>query len=358
MKLTSLALLSALVLLALVRSAAAEPPTYLTYDNLPLGTLGKPLILRTYMPDPDLGPEVFAHHGKGAGSPRYNVGEGRDVDGEYQPVKGIPAAIGVNHGAALSYCFDTTECRLMYAWQGGFLDMFPYWGDTGRGNRQSFNYVPHLVGNLFYKTSGEHPVHLDGKSLSAGSSPPRFLGYQLREGVPHFRYRAGTHTITMAVTPGTGNEFHLSLWCEPAAKVEFRPGGTPAPREGDAQTARFRIGGETIATYQGFPRDMGVKEATAENGEKLYLNYGCIACHSTDGSKGHGPTFAGLFGSRRPLEGGTEVLADEAYLLESIKAPNARTAQGFPPNYMPPYQLKELEYQALVAFLKNLGQPQ
>ena len=39
----------------------AEPPTYLTFDNTPLGTLEQPLILRTYMPDPGLADEVFSN---------------------------------------------------------------------------------------------------------------------------------------------------------------------------------------------------------------------------------------------------------------------------------------------------------
>jgi len=55
---------------------------------------------------------------------------------------------------------------------------------------------------------------------------------------------------------------------------------------------------------------------------------------------------------------GDPVTADEAYLMESIKDPNAKIAKGFPPNYMPPYQLKEIEYQALVAFIKSLNQPE
>ena len=40
-----------------------------------------------------------------------------------QPIDGIPAAIAVNHAKELSYVWDTTECRLLYAWKDGFLDM-------------------------------------------------------------------------------------------------------------------------------------------------------------------------------------------------------------------------------------------
>ena len=116
--------------------AHADP---LTFNNLPLGSEKAPLILRTYLPDPGLDADYFKHHGKSAKSPKYNVGQGKDSKGEFTPIKGLPAAIGVNHGPALSYAFDTIECRIDYAWQGGFLDMYPYWGDPQRGNRLKYN---------------------------------------------------------------------------------------------------------------------------------------------------------------------------------------------------------------------------
>jgi hypothetical protein len=49
------------------------------------------------------------------------------------------------------------------------------------------------------------------------------------------------------------------------------------------------------------------------------------------------------------------VVADEAYVRESILTPNAKTAKGFPPNYMPPYQLKPLEVDSLVLYIQSLA---
>ena len=106
----------ALISFLMVLPVAAEP---LTYDDPPLGSLGKPLLLRTYVPDPGLGDEVFSHHHQAAASPKYNLGKGVDVGGFFEPINGIPAAIAVNHGPALSYVFDTTECRLLYAYKHG-----------------------------------------------------------------------------------------------------------------------------------------------------------------------------------------------------------------------------------------------
>lgn len=68
----------------------------------------------------------------------------------------------------------------------------------------------------------------------------------------------------------------------------------------------------------------------AGRGEEKYLAY-CKACHSIDGSKGVGPTWRGLFGKERPLADGSKVIADEAYLLQSIKNPASQVVEGYPP---------------------------
>ena len=47
--------------------------------------------------------------------------------------------------------------------------------------------------------------------------------------------------------------------------------------------------------------------------------------------------------------------ADAAYLKESIQAPNAKSAKGFPPGYMPPYQMSEKEVDSLVLYIQSLS---
>ena len=72
-----------------------------------------------------------------------------------------------------------------------------------------------------------------------------------------------------------------------------------------------------------------------------------------DGTKRVGPTFKGLFGREVTLVGGAKIVADEAYLRESILKPNAKVSQGFPPA-MPPAMLKATDVDDVVAFLKTL----
>ena len=72
-----------------------------------------------------------------------------------------------------------------------------------------------------------------------------------------------------------------------------------------------------------------------ERGKKWSAQFGCAACHSVDGTKIVGPTWKGLYNANVPLDNGTTVKADDAYILESITNPNAKIVQGFAPNLMP-----------------------
>lgn len=97
-----------------------------------------------------------------------------------------------------------------------------------------------------------------------------------------------------------------------------------------------------------------------ERGQNLALSIGCTACHSADGATLVGPTWKGLYGSTVEvvLADGTEttVIADDAYLRESILDPNAKITKGFQANLMPIYQgqLNEDDITAIIAYIKSL----
>ena len=108
--------------------------------------------------------------------------------------------------------------------------------------------------------------------------------------------------------------------------------------------------GEKAAAEELTPAELGAKVA-AENG--------CLSCHSLDGSRLVGPTWQGLFGSDRPLDGGTTVVADEEYLHNAIVNPNAQIAQGYPANVMPQdyrERIPEDEINALIEYIRSLGE--
>lgn len=88
---------------------------------------------------------------------------------------------------------------------------------------------------------------------------------------------------------------------------------------------------EWVSGFSGAVADLSPEE----RGGKWAVDYGCVSCHSSDGSTGVGPTWAGLSGREVTLADGTTVTADEAYLRQSILSPNSQIVSGFPENVMP-----------------------
>lgn len=81
----------------------------------------------------------------------------------------------------------------------------------------------------------------------------------------------------------------------------------------------------------------------------------CLACHSTDGSTLVGPTWKGLYGSEVELEDGSKVIADEAFLRESLVDPMKTIVKGYPPS-MPPFasMFTEEQIDDLIEYIKSL----
>lgn len=92
-------------------------------------------------------------------------------------------------------------------------------------------------------------------------------------------------------------------------------------------------------------------------GQRWAQTYGCLGCHSINGSEGVGPTWQGVFGHEVTLADGSTVTADEAYLHTSIVDPNAQIVQGFQAGIMPTdfaEKLTEEQIQQIIAFIMSL----
>jgi cytochrome c oxidase subunit 2 len=95
--------------------------------------------------------------------------------------------------------------------------------------------------------------------------------------------------------------------------------------------------------------------ATPEGaGQLLVSANGCAACHSMDGSTVIGPTWFGLAGSQVELADGTTVTADDDFLYESIKAPQAKIVAGFEGQQMPEYGFSDEQIANIIAYIKTL----
>jgi len=112
------------------------------------------------------------------------------------------------------------------------------------------------------------------------------------------------------------------------------------------------------AEYEAW-RSGQVKAAQAEplagQGKALVEKYGCLACHSIDGTAKVGPSFKGLSGSTVELEGGGAALADEDYLKESIYEPGAKVVKGYR-NIMPSFKgtMADDDTRSVIIYIETL----
>jgi cytochrome c oxidase subunit II len=103
----------------------------------------------------------------------------------------------------------------------------------------------------------------------------------------------------------------------------------------------------------------GAAESPAAQGEKLFQSLGCASCHKMD-VQGRGPILVGVFGKPQKLDNGQEVIADEAYIRESILDPQAKRVLGFGSVQMPSFrgQVTEEQILQLIAYIRSLATPQ
>jgi cytochrome c oxidase subunit 2 len=110
-------------------------------------------------------------------------------------------------------------------------------------------------------------------------------------------------------------------------------------------------------SYQTWLAGGPAPESPVKAGEKLFTELNCITCHRPD-SAGRGPVLNGIFGRPVALASGETVVADEAYIRESILNPSARVTAGYQP-VMPTYlgQVSEESLLQVIAYIQSLALP-
>lgn len=95
-------------------------------------------------------------------------------------------------------------------------------------------------------------------------------------------------------------------------------------------------------------------------GRKVIEQSGCLACHSTDGTKLIGPTFKGIYNHDVKVVANGQsktVIADDVYIKRSIYEPDAEIVEGFVKGQMQSYknQLSEEQVNQIIEYLKTLN---
>ena len=86
----------------------------------------------------------------------------------------------------------------------------------------------------------------------------------------------------------------------------------------------------------------------------MFLKYRCVSCHSAT-ENARAPVLEGLYRRQVHLTTGQTVVADDAYIRESILAPGAKIVAGWE-NIMPTFrgQISEEEIFSLIAYFRSL----
>lgn len=111
----------------------------------------------------------------------------------------------------------------------------------------------------------------------------------------------------------------------------------------------------TQKDYQAWLHQAETDVGLAADGARLFRSLGCSGCHLGKGPV-HAPPLAGVYGSPVPLSDGSFVLADGAYIRDSILQPAKQIVAGYS-NDMPSFagRVSEGDLQRLVAYVQSLA---
>ena len=176
---------------------------YLTFDTKPLGSIEKPLILRTFVPTTGVSKQrVLVNHSKGTNSPKYGASSGKESKNEYLPIDGIPAAIAVNlERPYLMFGIRRNADYSMHGLTDSLICKITGVNESLAAEK-GFGYVPKLYGFVFYKAQGVHPLRINEQSIAEIGSP-KYVGYSLgKDCLPSCDFKSGKHSISVKVSPG------------------------------------------------------------------------------------------------------------------------------------------------------------
>lgn len=201
---------------------------------------------------------------------------------------------------------------------------------------------------------GSPHLKLDGSTgqewMTASSAYLSKDGMTVLVGFPGMK--AGVHQMRIGwgLKSADGGKAASTAYFSPWELLPF-----DAKKEGFDENLKVDLTPRAAAT-------VAAAKPTAEEGERLYQMFGCMACHSTDGTLVGkvGPSWKGLYGAERDIAKGMKgkVKADEAYLRESITNPSAKVVKGFEKfdTGMPIYAgiLNDSQIESLILFIKSL----
>jgi len=108
--------------------------------------------------------------------------------------------------------------------------------------------------------------------------------------------------------------------------------------------------------YQAWLTEGAAEGSLASTGEKYFHQFGCANCHNFT-NQGRCPDLRNLYMRPVQLTTGQTVLADDSYIREKLRDPDAQIPWGFASNVMPNFTgiVSEDQIVALISYIKALG---
>ncbi|WP_368655319.1 c-type cytochrome [Castellaniella ginsengisoli] len=213
-----------------------------------------------------------------------------------------------------------------------------------------------------WPTSAAVRVQLQNPAAQADAGSADLQAYLQRYpgAAERLNERGGQHTL-MPNLPLDAREVTALIAFLKYTSTLHTEGWPPKPHEGRQIPAAFQPSGDAASTAVAGAEPKAaapagqVQDAVAR-GRQLVSDLGCVACHATDQKRTVGPGWGGLAGHEVQLTDGTTVTADEAYIVRSIREPDAQTVAGYPPHVMPSYDalIDDADMKAIVAYLSSL----
>jgi len=216
-----------------------------------------------------------------------------------------------------------------------------------------------------WPTSAAVQAQLQNPAVQADAGVADIAAYRERyPGAAECIDRRGGHPSLMPNLPLSAEEIRGLIAFLKYTSAMHNEGWPPKPKvDGVARIEAARAAARPVAAAAPAPAAAPAGAAAQDPvklGAKLVSDFGCLACHATDKKRVVGPGWGGLYGSETELADGSRVKADEAYLVESIRHPDAKVVAGYPAKVMPSYDamINESDMGAIIAYLRSLGEDQ
>ena len=122
-----------------------------------------------------------------------------------------PTAIAVHLPNDLSYCWDAGDCRLRFAWKGGFVDMSDLW-------KGHFNASAKILGDIFFRDNTDYPLRL---GENATIPAVEYKGYRLVDRYPEFHYTLNGIDVYELIRPKEDSAGIIRVFRIPHADRKF-----------------------------------------------------------------------------------------------------------------------------------------